>query len=201
MRVADPDQQAEQRERILDAAIKAFARHGFHKASMTDIAAAAEMSAGNLYRYFTSKESIIRSLAERERREALTTLDGLAQAPDIVDGLVALAVGASSAANADKAVVDLEITAEMARNPELAALFAGLEQEALDRLAKAIAAAKRKAQVAAGIDPKAAARLLMALYYILPSSEMLSKAEDRDVLLSEMRRLIKNYLRPPARRR
>ena len=56
MRVADPDQQAEQRERILDAAIKAFARHGFHKASMTDIAAAAEMSAGNLYRYFTSKE-------------------------------------------------------------------------------------------------------------------------------------------------
>ena len=114
---------------------------------------------------------------------------------------MALAVGASSAANADKAVVDLEITAEMARNPELAALFAGLEQEALDRLAKAIAAAKRKAQVAAGIDPKAAARLLMALYYILPSSEMLSKAEDRDVLLSEMRRLIKNYLRPPARRR
>ena len=44
-----------------------FARSGFHKASMQDICAEAGMSAGNLYRYFRSKEAIIAAIAEAER--------------------------------------------------------------------------------------------------------------------------------------
>ena len=52
----------ERRERILEAAERAFAAHGFHAATMQHVAEAAGMSAGNLYRTFPSKEAIVDTL-------------------------------------------------------------------------------------------------------------------------------------------
>jgi TetR/AcrR family transcriptional regulator, repressor for uid operon len=46
----------DRRTRILDAAETCFVRSGFHRTTMQDVAAEAGMSAGNLYRYFPSKE-------------------------------------------------------------------------------------------------------------------------------------------------
>ena len=51
-----------QRERILCAAQKCFIEHGFHAASMANIAAAAQMSAGLMYRYFENKSAIVRAI-------------------------------------------------------------------------------------------------------------------------------------------
>lgn len=61
---------ADRRTQILDAAKSCFARQGFHNASMQQICAAAGMSAGNLYRYFPSKDAIIVGLCERDMNEA-----------------------------------------------------------------------------------------------------------------------------------
>jgi AcrR family transcriptional regulator len=47
------------REIILHAAIACFARDGFHKTKMTDIAEMAGVSDGLAYRYFSGKEEII----------------------------------------------------------------------------------------------------------------------------------------------
>ena len=52
-----PDADADRRDLILTAAERAFARHGFHGANVQNVAAEAQMSAGNLYRYFKSKEA------------------------------------------------------------------------------------------------------------------------------------------------
>jgi AcrR family transcriptional regulator len=51
------------RQLILHAAIACFARDGFHKTTMSDIAAEAGISDGLAYRYFTSKDEIIREAA------------------------------------------------------------------------------------------------------------------------------------------
>ncbi|GGK62441.1 TetR/AcrR family transcriptional regulator [Nocardia camponoti] len=53
------------REQILDAAQRCFARKGFHDTSMQDIFSEAELSAGAVYRYFTSKNAIIAELVRR----------------------------------------------------------------------------------------------------------------------------------------
>jgi AcrR family transcriptional regulator len=50
------------RARILDAARAVFARDGFSDARMGDIATAARLSAGGLYRYFMSKEDVFAAL-------------------------------------------------------------------------------------------------------------------------------------------
>lgn len=48
------------RELILHSAIACFARDGFHKTTMTDIAEMAGVSDGLAYRYFAGKDEIIR---------------------------------------------------------------------------------------------------------------------------------------------
>ena len=62
---------SERRQRILDAAIACFARRGIHQTSMADIFQEAGMSAGSVYLYFNSKESILEAIAEaRHSRES-----------------------------------------------------------------------------------------------------------------------------------
>ena len=55
--------------RILEAAERAFVRNGFHATTMQHVADEAGMSAGNLYRYFPSKEAIVEGLCELDQAE------------------------------------------------------------------------------------------------------------------------------------
>jgi AcrR family transcriptional regulator len=54
-----------QAEKILDAAAGLFASQRFHEARMEDVAAAAEVGKGTLYRYFKDKEELYLALLER----------------------------------------------------------------------------------------------------------------------------------------
>src|SRR5262249_38723026 len=63
---------AERRPRILEAAERAFVRNGFHATTMQHVADELGMSAGNLYRYFPSKEAIVEGLCERDQAELAT---------------------------------------------------------------------------------------------------------------------------------
>ncbi|PJK09334.1 hypothetical protein CO614_06910 [Lysobacteraceae bacterium NML120232] len=55
-----------QRERILSAAEHCFTEHGFHAASMAQIAKTADISTGLIYRYFSSKSELIHGIVERQ---------------------------------------------------------------------------------------------------------------------------------------
>ena len=58
------------RRRIVDAADQLFYRQGYNRTSFSDIAQAAELSRGNFYYYFKSKDEILSAVIER-RREAI----------------------------------------------------------------------------------------------------------------------------------
>jgi AcrR family transcriptional regulator len=53
------------RTRILDGALRSFARNGFEGASVRLIAKEADVALGLLYRHFTGKEDLLRSIFER----------------------------------------------------------------------------------------------------------------------------------------
>jgi AcrR family transcriptional regulator len=53
------------RGQIVSAAQNCVVRHGFHAASMGQIATEAQMSVGQIYRYFPSKEAIVHAIVER----------------------------------------------------------------------------------------------------------------------------------------
>ncbi len=55
---------ADKRRHILEAAVGVFARQGFHKSRVSDVARAAEVADGTIYLYFKSKDDILISIFE-----------------------------------------------------------------------------------------------------------------------------------------
>lgn len=117
----------ERRIRILDAAERVFAAEGIHSATMSDVALEAQMSPGNLYRYFPSKEAIVAGLAERDRTEILTDFASLAHGPVTFDALEALGRRHLVDEPRRKMMITLQIWAESTRNPDVAKLCTGVE--------------------------------------------------------------------------
>jgi TetR/AcrR family transcriptional regulator, repressor for uid operon len=153
---------ADRRSRILDAAERCFVRSGFHRTTMQDVAAEAGMSPGNLYRYFPSKDAIVAGLTERDRSQVAQDFDAF----DTYDFMASFArLGRKHFRDEprEKAVLCLEIWAESARNPDFAAMCAGLEQEVIRRLAEVLQEARARGDIAATVDPHATAVAIMTI--------------------------------------
>ena len=124
---------------ILVAAKHCFSRVGFHSTSMAQIASQAQMSVGQIYRHFPSKESLIEGIVREDVARQLSMLNESPEqtvvemvAPsnkkDIVD-----------AAGSYHLALMLEITAEAARNPRVRDIL-------LSNQRRAHAALKRRIQ-------------------------------------------------------
>ena len=71
----------ETRTRILDAALAVFRERGFERATMREIAGAANVAVGAAYYYFDSKDAIVLAFYERSQAEMLPSIrEALGQA-------------------------------------------------------------------------------------------------------------------------
>ncbi len=113
---------------ILESVKAMFASKGFDGASMQDLARAADMSAGNFYRYFPSKAAIIEAIIERELEFVRAGFAHVIQSPDPL-GAFRDMVRARLETNPCDGQIWLEIEAAAARRPEVAALVRGMEAE------------------------------------------------------------------------
>lgn len=114
-------------QRILDATVRCVRRSGFHAASMADIAAEAKMSVGVIYRYFANKEAIIEAIVGKDMAEMRAKFGQWDATPDdkLLDSLLAIVDEAiEHHYGLDKAGLALEVLAEAARNPRVAAMVA-----------------------------------------------------------------------------
>src|SRR6478735_1067894 len=121
--------QTDRRDEILSAAQRCFVRSGFHQASMQEICAEAGMSAGNLYRYFPSKEALIAGIAERDRAEVA---QDFARA-DLSQGLFAVLEGMAhhhfAVRPKEQVKLCTEIMSEARRNTEIARISAAFDAD------------------------------------------------------------------------
>ena len=67
----------DKREAILAAAIKVFARSGYHRARVSDIAREAGIAYGLVYHYFKNKEEILGTIFEERWSTFLAAVDGV----------------------------------------------------------------------------------------------------------------------------
>jgi AcrR family transcriptional regulator len=79
MRKADPELHERRRRQIIDAARTRFIANGFHQTGVQDIATAAGISLGLLYRYFKNKDALILEVAHRD---VDAIVDAVAAMPD-----------------------------------------------------------------------------------------------------------------------
>jgi AcrR family transcriptional regulator len=86
--IADPrgsHAAADKRRQILDAAVRVFARSGYHGARVGDIAEEAGVAHGLLYHYFSSKEEVLATVFRENWRALLETLHRVEVADEPAD--------------------------------------------------------------------------------------------------------------------
>jgi TetR/AcrR family fatty acid metabolism transcriptional regulator len=149
------------RERILDAAVKVFAREGFYNAKVAQIAEAAGVADGTIYLYFKSKDELLISLFEDRMDMVLTTLRGaLDSSGDAIARLrrvieLHLELIEQNPEMAEVITVELRQSAKFIReyhNPKFA--------EFLRLIAGAVADGQKRGELRADVDPQLTARAL-----------------------------------------
>ena len=166
LRALAEESTAERRRLILDAAERSFTRAGFHRTTMQDVAAEAGMSPGNLYRYFPSKDALVAGLCERDRAGLASEFAEVRAAGG--DFLAAFReLGRrhfdDSAFNQSKAKLCMEIWAEAARNPAIAALQSEFDRTFDEQLIEVFEAAKQAGAIAPDVDTRAVASIISKL--------------------------------------
>ena len=66
----------DKRPRILEAAVKVFAKNGFYATRVSDVAKAAGVADGTIYLYFKSKDELLLSLFEDRVEKLLSYMRG-----------------------------------------------------------------------------------------------------------------------------
>jgi TetR/AcrR family transcriptional regulator, repressor for uid operon len=199
-KLADHDR-ADRRTRILDAAKECFVRHGFHSASMQQICAAAQMSAGNLYRYFPSKDALIAGLCARDMEDAAAGFAQVRRSADILASLEALmAQHLCGRQRADYALW-AETTAEGSRNAAVAALSSRVHDFIRETLEDIVREGIASGSLRADCEPKRIAMFLVALFDGLVVQLSRVPGYDPRPDIAHTMRLLRNDLLPPKTKR
>ena len=158
-RPADSDRRAQ----IVAAAERAFLRYGFHATTMQQVAEEAGMSAGNIYRYFPSKEAIVEGLCELDQSQRAEAFASVTQGGDLARTMVETVRSLLLNSPPRKARMVVEIWAEAGRNPRVAAIGAAMEAEVVGGIEAVLEGAKAAGHARADLDSRFAARVLFTL--------------------------------------
>jgi len=153
----------DKRERILTAAERIFARHGFFAAKVSDVAKDAGVADGTIYLYFKSKDDLLISLFERRMqqlnralRAAIAGLPPREQLRALIRTYLQLV--ADEPAEAEVLTIELRQSSKFMKeydNPEFA--------DFLRMLGGVIAAAQDDGTFATAIPPHIAARMIFGM--------------------------------------
>jgi TetR/AcrR family transcriptional repressor of uid operon len=177
----------DRRERILEAAERAFAEHGFHATTMQHVAEAAGMSAGNLYRTFSSKEAVVEGLCARDQQERIDNFVSIAEEGSVFAAFEAGLSEHFATRTRNKARLLVEIWAEAARNPAIAAMSLSVDADIIGKITHVIRLAKERGEAASDIDPEAVARFMFTYFAGLLKRQTLEPAFDCE---AEIRRTL-----------
>ncbi len=110
------------KEKVIHAAQKAFAAHGFHATGIAQIAAESGVLVGQIYRDFANKEAIVAVIVERDLEEFMAERSlaaaGAARDPQAVRDWIARFVTCDDPDDGGRLVA--EIMAEASRNERIA---------------------------------------------------------------------------------
>lgn len=181
----------------MDAAIACFRRRGFHQATMQEICAEADISAGALYRYFASKAEIIGAIAEDKHAETDVMFLDAARKGSTLDALSLVARDFfQKFADGDGALI-ADIFAESIRDDAIAEALHKINARSTTYCIDAIKAGQTRGEVDGKLDPEQAANILFAAIEGIGLRRAFLRDTDPDAALAQFRALAQRYLSPP----
>jgi AcrR family transcriptional regulator len=162
---------AQRRQHILTSAWRCFSRDGFHATSMDEIIAATGMSSSAVYRYFRSKEEIIRASAEegvsrvREIFVALLDRDPCPDPAETLTLLVSELHRRTDNPDYDMTRVALQTWAEALRDPVLHHRARQLYVDTLEHIAELARRWRDNGYLPPDADTEAVAATLLSIMH------------------------------------
>ncbi len=156
------------RQLILDAALRCFARDGFHNTTTADIVRESGVSQGSLYLYFATKDDIIVALAD-DRHQGEAMVNALVQTEqNPIDALSLLMElhGRSliDPQRIDRRKVGIQGWAEALRNPVIRASVVGGADTVRREIVALIERGQASGHFRKDVSPDAFARVLIAIF-------------------------------------
>lgn len=195
---------AEKSTRVLAAAIKEFADHGYQYANTNRIAQNAGVSVGALFKYFATKEDLFRHVvAEGAKVIEASVANLLASPAPVLDKIRRLLEIASATAVTQREYVRLyhEITAT-GNQPLVHELAMQLESYTAGAYTQLFEAAQRSGEVRSDIDPAVLAfcldNLLMGMQlsaacdYYIDRARIYVPGIDQDELVNQTMRFVES---------
>lgn len=175
---AKPTRGGDKRERILDAAVRVFAKKGFYATRVSEVAKAAGVADGTIYLYFRSKDEILVSLFEDcvERLLAFlhTELPASSTASEKLQRIIELQLGLLEGER-DLAEV---ITVILRQSTKLMKEYAAPKFTAyLDAIARVVADGQATGELRTDISPHLAARAIFGALDGIAMTWALGKAD------------------------
>ena len=173
-----PARGGEKRERILDAAVRVFARKGFYATRVSEVARAAGVADGTIYLYFKSKDELLVSLFEHRVERLLAflarELPQQATASAKLQRIIELQLGLLEGER-DLAEV---VTVILRQSTKLMKEYAAPKFTAyLDVIAGVVADGQTSGELRKGVSPHLAARAIFGALDAIAMTWALGKAD------------------------
>jgi AcrR family transcriptional regulator len=185
---------AARRQQILDAAWTCFLRNGFHQTSMHDVIGEAGLSVGAVYRYFPSKNHLIKALAEQVIDELGGLFESLArQDPPLpIATVVQRAVDFANANSGPdgRLRMAVHIWSESLREPELAEFVNRVYRRLRTVFVDFAQRARDSGQLPPEADPVAVGSVLFAMVPGFALQRILTGEPQPEVFLAGVRTLL-----------
>jgi TetR/AcrR family fatty acid metabolism transcriptional regulator len=201
-RGSGPVRGGDKRERILDAAVRVFARKGFHATRVSEVAKAAGVADGTIYLYFESKDHLLISLLEHRVERLLTHLETeLPRAPSATHRLRRIIELQLGLLEGERDLAEV-VTVILRQSTKLLKEHAAPAFNAyLDTIAKVIADGQAAGEIRDDVSPHLAARALFGALDGITMTWALGKADHGGLLRSagQLVELVLHGLTPPPR--
>ena len=153
-------------EAAVERAMGVFWSRGYHATALPDLLRATKLSRGSLYAAFGDKHSLFLLALDRYIADAVARMDiELAPARQPIDGLRAFLAGyvdRTSSANGRRGCLLVATAMELAgQDAEVGRRVAGFFRAMETRVADALSRAKTASQLADGVEPSSAAKILV----------------------------------------
>ena len=172
--------QEQKRKAILDAAVRVFARNGYHGARVADIAEEAQVAHGLLYHYFSSKEEVLQTVFRDNWGELLERFRAVEGADEPArDKLAGIAKILLRTWRNDPALMTVMVR-EVARSPQLQAQVEEVG-EAFAVLQRVIEQGQREGAFRQDVDARLASWILYGGLEEVLTGWVLGTLEDGDL--------------------
>ena len=173
------DRQADRRRQILEAAVKVFARNGFHTSRVGDIAEEAGVAYGLVYHYFKSKEELLETIFRDTWTQMLARINEVQEAgvpaPEAVRQVTALLLRTW---RRDPDLVRV-LVREVTRSPHVQREVEEITQ-AMQALEAIIRAGQESGEFRTDLDPRLSAVVFYGALDEVLTSWVLGQLPDKD---------------------